>query len=870
MKVVEYVKTQSKTFGTTFITIYMLIGWAIYVCLYTALERKASTEPLAGYLSLIGETGLDVLAAILTIKLCLTEIKPTKNIFLIFSLSFLAATVADSIYNIVLNLLRFQYINPTIVSLFDIPFALFLLFQLAAWGWILYLNKETTTCIRKSSYAPYVIVSILMFILFMFGIPWRIGYLSTIGIFQTIDTILEVIGFALATICLARAKSQLMRFITIGYLIVVSSDFVIRYFVISGLVPYLNPLESTWVLGMLLMCLGFIFISDKDKKVWFELLPVNSLQPQMAIWLLILWLLSVLIFIGLYYALLPINEHNLNRLIKYLLATLFPLTTIATVSSCYIAIKLSATLFRLENIVSSFMDNDNIEILNLTNSHENYIFEFVALEKFVFDAFALYKQKFDLEINFAKMATQISHDIKSPLVALDIIVTNFPQLPEEKRILARSAMRRINDIANNLLKKNREIMQKNPTHYQNSPWKSDEPKSSQLLLSLIDNIISEKRIQLNTKSKVDISFSVLNDCYGIFVEVQPIEFNRLLSNLINNSIEALGDTGNIKITLNIINSKAEIRVMDNGPGIHPELLLKLGQRGVSHGKFEGNGLGIFHAIASCEAVNGSLNIESNMGDGTSIIITLPISNPPSWFTFQLQLTKETTIFIVDDDSTIKAAWQQRFEQIGVKNHQIEIHYLSTFNELETYLSVLDKQKKIYFLLDYEIPGDIRTGLDVVEQLNIGSQTLLVTSHWHETSLQTSCCKLGVRLLPKKLAAVIPIKLQSALKKFDAVLLDDDQLITSTWTLTALENNKNFISFNEPESFFAALTNIDRSTPVFIDSNLSKNIKGQDLIPRLKALNFEKIFLATGYNPEYFAEIYSLTGVVGKTPPKDIC
>jgi signal transduction histidine kinase len=628
MKVIKSVKTQSKTFGNHITTIYMLVGWAIYACLYTVLEKKASAEPIAGYLSLIGETGLDILATILTIKLYLTEIKPAKNIFLIFFLSFLAATAADSIYNLVVNLLQFQYINPAIISLFDIPFVLFLLFQMAAWGWILYTSRETTLPIRKSSYAPYAIVSILMFILFMFGIPWRIGYLSTIGIFQTIDTILEVIGFALATICLARAKSQLMRFITIGYLVVVSSDFVIRYFVISGLVPYLNPLESTWVLGMLLMCLGFIFIDAKDKNVWFKLLPVNSLQPQMAIWLLILWLLSVLMFTGLYYALAPIDEHSLSRLIKYLLATLFPLTTIATISSCYIAIKLTAPLSRLEKMVSGFMENDNIAPFNSTNTQENHIFEFVTLEKFVFDAFALFKKKLDLEIDFAKMATQISHDIKSPLVTLDIIITNFSDLPEEKRILAQRAMRRINDITNNLLTKNREIMQKKSTHYQSSTCKSDEPKSSQHLFSLIENIISEKRIQLNAKSKIDISSSVLKDGYAIFAEVQPIEFNRLLSNLINNSIEALGDSGNIQITLNILNSTVEIRIMDNGPGIHPELLLKLGQQGVSHGKFESNGLGIFHAIASCEAVNGSLNIESQIGKGTSVIITLPASKPP--------------------------------------------------------------------------------------------------------------------------------------------------------------------------------------------------------------------------------------------------
>src|SRR5207253_4953293 len=139
--------------------------------------------------------------------------------------------------------------NPIIVSLFDVPFALFLLFQLIAWGWILYSNREVPVKAGKSSYISYAIVSMLMFVMFMFGIPWKIEYFSLLGLFQAVDTTLEVIGFALATICLARAKTQLIRFAAIGYLLVVSSDFIIRYHVVSGSIPYLSSLEATWVLG---------------------------------------------------------------------------------------------------------------------------------------------------------------------------------------------------------------------------------------------------------------------------------------------------------------------------------------------------------------------------------------------------------------------------------------------------------------------------------------------------------------------------------------------------------------------------------------------------------------------------------------------
>ena len=183
--------------------------WTIYAWIYTFLENNQSTATSAGYFSLVGETGLDILAVLLTIRLWKnTEDLQTKNIFLMFSLAFITAIAADSTYNIVLNLLKFQYINPLAISLFDIPFALFLLFQLAAWSWVILANRDLSVKAGKSIYAPYTIVSILIFIMFMFGIPWKIDYFSTLGSFQIVDTILEVFGFALATICLARAKTQ--------------------------------------------------------------------------------------------------------------------------------------------------------------------------------------------------------------------------------------------------------------------------------------------------------------------------------------------------------------------------------------------------------------------------------------------------------------------------------------------------------------------------------------------------------------------------------------------------------------------------------------------------------------------------------------
>ena len=50
-----------------------------------------------------------------------------------------------------------------------------------------------------------------------------------------------------------------------------------------------------------------------------------------------------------------------------------------------------------------------------------------------------------------KLAKQVAHDIRSPLSALQIGVSSLKGIPEQSRVLIRSALDRIQDIANDLL-----------------------------------------------------------------------------------------------------------------------------------------------------------------------------------------------------------------------------------------------------------------------------------------------------------------------------------------------------------------------------------------------------------------------------------
>lgn len=476
-------------------------------------------------------------------------------------------------------------------------------------------------------------------------------------------------------------------------------------------------------------------------------------------------------------------------------------------------------------------------------------------------------------VELGKFAAQVAHDIKSPLSALDLVVNDLTGLPEAKRTLVRSAVNRIKDIANSLLEKNREIIQGkavvSTSTNQTQSLSTNEPKSIQLLSSIIEGIMTEKRMQFSAKPGIEINYQPNDSSYGLFADIQPTEFKRMISNLCNNAIEVLGEKGKVDLLLEQTDSAIQIIIRDNGKGIPPEILKKLGQRGETHGKLGGSGLGLFHARSTIESWAGSLKIESEVGKGTDVIISLPKVKPPSWFVPELKVAQGATVVVMDDDNSIKEIWRQRLEEINAQNYFIEIIYFSNPDELEKWFNQDNKHKTALFLLDFEIIGNKRTGLDIAELLNLGLQSILVTSRWEELQIQNRCARSKIRLIPKGLAGFVPMKIQKPLEKFDAVLIDNDDLVHMTWRSVANQYGKKLALFTEPKSFFLAIEGIDRSVPIYVDLSLNDGVNGLDLIPKIQELGFRKIYLSTGYEPDKFAGTPGVTAVVGKNAPKEI-
>ncbi len=107
------------------------------------------------------------------------------------------------------------------------------------------------------------------------------------------------------------------------------------------------------------------------------------------------------------------------------------------------------------------------------------------------------------------------------------------------------------------------------------------------------------------------------------VEIDRARFIRVLSNLIKNSREGMSGGGILTLTTDLVQDQVAIRISDTGVGIPSELLPKLFEPFVTHGKTNSTGLGLAIAKSVVEAHGGRISLSSVQGSGTTVEIRLP-------------------------------------------------------------------------------------------------------------------------------------------------------------------------------------------------------------------------------------------------------
>lgn len=152
-------------------------------------------------------------------------------------------------------------------------------------------------------------------------------------------------------------------------------------------------------------------------------------------------------------------------------------------------------------------------------------------------------------------------------------------------------------------------------------------RRSDSLLSEVDfNDLIDESIQLVELELKKRDIKIIKEIDSSLEKIlsDPFQLRQVLVNLLTNAVHAIGTEGSITISLRNFEDQIVIMVKDSGVGIPGENMDKIFEPFFStKSPGKGTGLGLFVTRSIIEKLGGSVEVESEVGNGSLFIIRLP-------------------------------------------------------------------------------------------------------------------------------------------------------------------------------------------------------------------------------------------------------
>ncbi len=446
------------------------------------------------------------------------------------------------------------------------------------------------------------------------------------------------------------------------------------------------------------------------------------------------------------------------------------------------------------------------------------------------------------QVNLISMATQVAHDIRSPLEVFKSLKNDLKLLPFESQNRVVMALDRIEEVAFNLLEANR---------FNQELDLEEKPLE---LLTLINELLISKKIQFKNNDRINIYANYGRGNYGSCSTIKSSVLKSILSNLINNSVESFNENGGT-ITVGYstnINSNV-ISISDNGSGISPQLMKNIFSKGFTT-KFNGNGIGLSNAMKEINAVGGDITVESLQGSGTTFNIVLPKSRlEPSFLVKNLYLYPFDKIVILDDDPTIHEVWQ-----LNLPKDKVVEHYYS-IKEFSSAYPVFPSN--FLLLTDLDLLDNDLDGISLICSLDCKPNSVLVSAMLETSLVKDRIAENGIKVLPK--FAINHLNYFS--DRFSVVLIDDDKFIHQNWLSRLEKFGIEVKCFFSIDAFLLSFESFSFETFVFVDSHLGDIDKGEVSARKIYEKGYKNIFLSTGYEEKSIEKPFFIKRIFSKSP-----
>lgn len=298
------------------------------------------------------------------------------------------------------------------------------------------------------------------------------------------------------------------------------------------------------------------------------------------------------------------------------------------------------------------------------------------------------------------------------------------------------------------------------------------------LREILNGIATIVQPQMKTKKqKFDI---YIHDIITESVYCDSVRLNQVLLNLLSNAIKFTSEEGMIEIALSQVESpKGEnfvrniIQVKDNGIGMSKEFLPTIFDSFIREDnarvhKTEGTGLGMAITKYIVDAMNGSIEVESEKGKGTTFTITLDLEKA-------LEIEEEMILpnwkmLVVDDDELLCETTVSSLKSIGIDSEWT----LSGQGAVDMAIHA-HKKNNCYdvILMDWKLPD--MDGIEAAKRIReeLGDETpILLVSAYDWGDMEQEARKAGISGFISK--PLFKSTLYYGLKKFVKNEIKDDK------------------------------------------------------------------------------------------------
>jgi signal transduction histidine kinase len=221
--------------------------------------------------------------------------------------------------------------------------------------------------------------------------------------------------------------------------------------------------------------------------------------------------------------------------------------------------------------------------------------------------------KLRAEAQIGDMVLQLTHSFKNPVIAIAGISRILKKRIQPDQPIYRHANALFEE-AVKLEKTLRDFVAYTKTKYLSGTSEIDINNVVRLLYQEKKSVVRQQDIIFHLGLSEDLP-PVLGNEYQIYT---------CLENIVNNSVEAMPDGGDLYIATKTQNSSIAIEVADTGPGIPEDVMRNLFTPFFTT-KSAGSGLGLYTSKEIIEKMGGKISVHCVKDKGCAVTLSLPIS-----------------------------------------------------------------------------------------------------------------------------------------------------------------------------------------------------------------------------------------------------